>query len=178
MAQPVWTLSVDLQTKTATFTSGLADAARSARGSFDEIKDGARQMSAGVKGASGEVNYSMMEARHSVMILGEEFGAHLPRALTTFVASLGPIGPALEAAFPFLAVILGATLLIEHLSKIGEAEKAMEEASRKLTDGMAENINKVDLEIVNIEEGIRKLAGASEWDLLDQKLRLGSHTQR
>ena len=94
-------------------------------------------MSDGVRGASGQINYSMMEARHSVMILGEEFGAHLPRALTTFVASLGPIGPALEAAFPFLAVILGATLLIEHLSKIGEAERQMQEAGQKLTDGMA-----------------------------------------
>jgi len=172
MAQPVWVLSVDLQTKTATFQSGMAEAARSARGSFQDIKDGAKEMSDGVRGASGEMNYSMMEARHSVMILGEEVGVHLPRALTTFVASLGPIGPALEAAFPFLAVILGATLLIEHLAKIGEAEREMEEASRKLTDGMAGNINKVDLEITNIELGIRKLAGASEWDLIAQKLRL------
>ena len=72
-------------------------------------------------------SYSMMEARHSVMLLGEEFGIHLPRALSTFIASLGPIGPALEAAFPFLAVAVGATLLIEHLAK-------MHEAGMKLTD--------------------------------------------
>jgi hypothetical protein len=61
------------------------------------------------------------------MMLGEEFGVHLPRALTTFIAGLGPIGPALEAAFPFMAIALGATLLIEHLAK-------MHEAGEKLTD--------------------------------------------
>ena len=44
MAQPVWVLSVDLQTKTATFQSGMADAAKAARGSFNDIKQGAGDM--------------------------------------------------------------------------------------------------------------------------------------
>jgi hypothetical protein len=69
----------------------------------------------------------MGEARHSVMLLGEEFGVHLPRALTTFIAGLGPLGAALEAAFPFLAIIVGATLLLRHLEE-------MREAGAKLTD--------------------------------------------
>jgi hypothetical protein len=117
MAQPVWVLSVDLQTKTATFQTGLADAAKAARGSFTDIKGGAGEM-------GGSVNYSMMEARHSVMLLGEEFGVHLPRALTSFIASIGPIGAAMEAAFPFLAIAVGATLLLEHLAKMrAEGEK-------------------------------------------------------
>src|ERR1017187_9563063 len=111
--QPVWVLSVDLQTKTATFQSGLSDAAKSARGAFSDIKSGAGQM-------GRETSYSMMEARHGVMLLGEEFGVHLPRALTSFIASIGPIGAAMEAAFPFLAVAVGATLLIEHLAKLQE----------------------------------------------------------
>jgi hypothetical protein len=114
MAAPVWVLSVDLQAKTATFQSGLADAAKAARGSFNDIGGGA-------SGMGRSVGYSMGEARHSVMLLGEEFGVHLPRALATFIAGLGPIGAALEAAFPFLAVIVGATLLIEHLQKLREA---------------------------------------------------------
>jgi hypothetical protein len=114
MAAPVWVLSVDLQTKTATFQSGLAEAAKSARGAFTDIKGGANEM-------GQEIGYSTGEARHSVMMLGEEFGVHLPRSLTSFISGLGPIGPALEAAFPFLAIILGATLLIEHLAKLKEA---------------------------------------------------------
>ena len=114
MAQPVWVLSVDLQTKTATFQSGLADAARSARGAFTDIKGGAGE-------AGAATAYSMMEARHSVMMLGEEFGVHLPRAVSGFIASIGPLGGALEAAFPFLAILAGATILIEHLQKVHEA---------------------------------------------------------
>src|ERR1700744_4978137 len=114
MAQPVWTLSVDLQTKTATFQSGMSDAAKAARGSFQEIKEGAREM-------GRETSGSMMEARHGVMLLGEEFGVHLPRGLTMFISSLGPVPAAMEAAFPFLAIVVGATLLLEHLSKLKEA---------------------------------------------------------
>jgi hypothetical protein len=120
MSQPVWTLSVDLQTRTATFQSGLADAAKAARGSFQEIKDGAHTM-------GRETGVSMTEARHGVMLLGEEFGVHLPRALTSFISSLGPVGAAMEAAFPFLAIIVGATLLLEHLAKVrAEGEKLTE----------------------------------------------------
>src|ERR1700733_3465926 len=113
MAAPVWSLSVNLETKTATFQSGMADAARSARGAFSEIKQGADEM-------GRETSGSMMEARHGVMLLGEEFGIHLPRALSTFIASIGPIGAAMEAAFPFLAIAVGATLLIEALVKMHE----------------------------------------------------------
>src|SRR5258708_1556271 len=113
MAVPVWTLSVDLQTRTATFQTGMADAAKSARTSFTEIKEGAREM-------GSATSYSMMEARHGVMLLGEEFGIHIPRALTAFITSLGPVGAAMQAAFPFLAIIVGATLLLEHLSKLKE----------------------------------------------------------
>jgi hypothetical protein len=118
MSTPVWTLSVDLQAKTATFQSGMSDAAKAARGSFQEIKQDANEMGRATGG-------SMMEARHGVMLLGEEFGVHLPRALTSFIASIGPIGAAMEAAFPFLAIIVGATLLLEHLSKLKEKGEAL-----------------------------------------------------
>lgn len=68
-----------------------------------------------------EVGTNMFEARHGVMLLGEEFGIKLPRALTAFITSIGPVGAAMEAAFPFLAIAVGATLLIEHLGKMREA---------------------------------------------------------
>ncbi len=113
MSNQVWSLSVDLQTKTATFSSGLADAARNARSSFSEIKAGAADMGRSTSGSMGE-------ARHGVMLLGEEFGVHLPRGLTTFIASLGPVGAAMEMAFPFLAILVGATLLLKHLAKLKE----------------------------------------------------------
>lgn len=141
MAAPVWVLSVDLQTKTATFQSGMADAAKSARGAFNDIKSGAGDM-------GGAVNYSMGEARHSVMLLGEEFGVHLPRALSTFIAGLGPIGPALEMAFPFLAIAVGATLLIEHLVKMHEAGEKLTEDQSKFGSAVETAWNSLDQKII------------------------------
>jgi chemotaxis protein histidine kinase CheA len=172
MAQPVWTLSVDLQTKTATFQTGMAEAAQSARGAFKDIQQSSNEMAGGVEEASGRVGYSMTEARHGVMMLGEEFGIHLPRGLTTFIASLGPVGAAMEAAFPFLAIILGATLLIEHLTKLGDAAEKASEAGRALGDDMDKGIIKAKEGMVDAEIEIRKLAGEPAWDLLDQKLKL------
>ena len=172
MAAPVWVLSVDLATKTATFQSGMGDAAKSARGAFSDIKSGASDMSGGVRGSMRDTGYSMMEARHGIMMLGEEFGVHLPRGITSFISSIGPIGAAMETAFPFLAIGLGATLLIEHLVKMGEAEEKVLEAGRKLSDGMSENLDKVNLDIVKTEIEIRKLADSPAWDLLGEKLRL------
>ncbi len=101
MAAPVWVLSVDLQAKTATFQSGMAEAAKSARGSFTDIKTGSSEM-------GGHVNTNMFAARHSVMALSEAFGGQLPRAITAFIAHIGPLGALLEAAFPFAAIGLGA----------------------------------------------------------------------
>ena len=139
--QPVWVLSVDLQTKTATFQSGLSDAAKSARGAFSDIKSGAGQM-------GRETSYSMMEARHGVMLLGEEFGVHLPRALTSFIASIGPIGAAMEAAFPFLAVAVGATLLIEHLAKLRAAGLQLTEDQEKFGTAAQNAFNKLEDKII------------------------------
>jgi hypothetical protein len=117
MTAPVWTLSVDLQTKTAVFQSGLADAAKAARGSFNDIKTSAGEMGTGVR-------FSMRESRESVAAVGEMFGLHLPSAITRTIAGLETLGPALAAALPFAAIAVGAVLFIEHLRKMREeAEK-------------------------------------------------------
>jgi hypothetical protein len=152
VAQPVWVLSVDLQTKTATFTSGMADAAKAARGSFNEVKDGARV-------ASEATSYSMLEARHSVMLMAEEMGGHVPRAIASFIASLGPIGPALEAAFPFLAIAVGATLLIEHMAKLKEAAEKLESAQMHFKIASQEAFNGLDDKLLEVQKHIDELRG-------------------
>ncbi|MBB5059097.1 hypothetical protein HDF16_003820 [Granulicella aggregans] len=124
MAQPVWVLSVDLQTKTATFQSGMADAAKSARGAFTEIKSGSAEMSSAVGGHA-------FASRHAVMALSESFGETMPRAITALLVHIGPLGAALEAAFPFAAIALGAVLVIEHLAKLhAEGVKLTEDQVR------------------------------------------------
>jgi hypothetical protein len=150
MAQPVWVLSVDLQTKTATFQTGLAEAAKTARASFNDIKTGA-------DGMGSAVGSSMTASRHSVMLLTEEFGVHLPRALTSFIAGLGPIGPALNAAFPFLAIAVGATLLIEHLEKLHQAGEKLTEDQLKLGTAVADAFNALDVKILQAQKRIDEL---------------------
>lgn len=152
MAQPVWVLSVDLQAKTATFQTGMSEAARSARGAFDEI--------GGAAGQGGRrVGSGMMEARHSVMLLGEEFGVHIPRALATFIAGLGPIGAAMEAAFPFLAIAVGATLLIEHLVKMHEAGEKLTEDQVKFGTAVNNAFNSLDNKILEAQKRADELRG-------------------
>lgn len=143
---PVWVLSVDLQTRTATFQSGMNDAARAATGAFGEIKSGAATM-------GKETATSMTEARHGVMLLGEEFGVHLPRGVTTFIASLGPVGSAMEAAFPFLAIAVGATILLEHLTKLQEAGKKLTLDQENFKTAAANAFGQLDEKI--LEAGIK-----------------------
>ncbi len=142
--QPVWVLSVDLQTKTATFQSGLSDAAKSARGAFTQIKSGAGEM-------GREVSGNMMEARHGVMMLGEEFGIHLPRAVAGFLASMGPVGAAMEAAFPFLAIAALATILIEKLVKMHEEGIKLTDDQAKFAQATTNAFNQLDAKLLQAE---------------------------
>ncbi len=146
MAAPVWVLSVDLKTNTATFQSGMSEAAKSARGSFSDIKSGAGEMGT-------HVNTNMFAARHSVMALSEAFGGQLPRAITAFIAHIGPLGAVLEAAFPFAAIGLGAVLLIEHLQKLKEEGIKLTEDQVKFGTAVQMAFNSLDQKLLTA--GIR-----------------------
>jgi hypothetical protein len=133
-----------LETKSAAFVSGLGEAAKAARGSFSDIKGGAREM-------GGEVGGSMTEARHSVMIMAELFGSHMPRALASFIAGLGPMGAALEAAFPFMAVALGASLLLEKLVKMQEEGEKLTEDQVKFGTAVNTAFNSLDQKLIQAQ---------------------------
>jgi hypothetical protein len=171
MSAPVWSLSVDLQAKTASFTTGMAGAAQAARASFGDISESAKSMSSDVADASDSVDYSMTEARHGVTMLGEEFGVHLPRGITTFIASLGPVGAAMEAAFPFLAIILGATLLIEHLAKVDEEAKKLAADQNKAFESAALHIEQATAKSLELKIRLAELTGGPVTELA-AKLRI------
>ena len=116
----------------------------------------------------------MTEARHGVMLLGEEFGVHLPRALTSFIASLGPIGAAMEAAFPFLAIVVGATLLLEHLAKLKQEGAALTESQTQFGTTVANVLNGLNDKL--LEAGIKTddLRG-NHLAALDKQLQLIDH---
>jgi hypothetical protein len=87
------------------------------------------------------------------MLLGEEFGVHLPRGITTFLASLGPVAAAMEAAFPFLAIAVGATLLIEHLAKIRAEGQQLTQDQVKFGTAVQTAFNTLDERL--LQAGIR-----------------------
>lgn len=146
MAQPVWILSVDLQTKTATFQSGLADAARSARGAFSDIKSGSDEM-------GGHIGSNMFASRHAIMAVSEAFGVQMPRAITALITHIGPLGAALESAFPFAAIALGAVLVIEKLAEIKEKGFELTEDQIKFGTAAQNAFNKLDEKL--LQAGIR-----------------------
>ena len=146
MSQPVWVLSVDLQTKTATFQSGLADAAKSARGAFQDIKSGSQEM-------GGHVSSNMFASRHAIMAVSEAFGDTMPRAITALLVHIGPLSAALEAAFPYAAIALAAVLLIEHMSKLKEKGFELTEDQIKFGTAAENAFNKLDEKL--LQAGIR-----------------------
>lgn len=160
MAVPVWQLSVNLETKSASFTTGMAEAAKSARSSFTEIKDGANEMGRVTGGSMGE-------ARHSVMMLGEEFGVHLPRGVTSFISSLGPVQAAMSAAFPFLAIAAGATILIEKLTKMGDEAAKSGQAWLAISDDIAKWGRTSKEELLDVQIQLDKLSGDKLKELQD-----------
>jgi hypothetical protein len=121
---------VNLEANTAEFSGDLAKAAGTAQ-----------EFGAAAAEAGTEADYSMREARGTVALLGEEIGVRVPRHLQTFIAELGPIGPALEAAFSAVALIALIELLVkgeekirkwfDSLSDLTAAEKASFDAATK-----------------------------------------------
>jgi hypothetical protein len=116
-------------------------------------------MGSGVGEATGRMGGHMMEARHGVMMLGEEFGVHLPRGVSTFIASIGPVGAAMEAAFPFLAIILGATILMEHLDKVKAKAGELTKAQTKATEDTADTFDKLNDRMLQVGARADDLAG-------------------
>ena len=121
MAGEVGNLTVNLGLNAAGFSGGITEAGKAARKCGQDIKQGME-----------EGKYSMMEARHAIMMVGEEFGVHIPRGVSTMIASIGPVGGLLAAAFPFAAIALGATLVFREIAKVREE-------AVKLADALSES---------------------------------------
>jgi len=159
----VGALIIRLQAETAQFREDMGKV----KGDLNDLK--------GVSSdAGGAVDYSMTEARHSVMLLGEEFGIHLPRGITTFIASLGPIGAALEAAFPFLAIAVGATLLIEHLVKVQEQAEKLHDSQLELGAAAANSMTRWRDKLLEVQKAADDLAG-NHLGALEKELQLIDH---
>jgi hypothetical protein len=116
MATIVGTLQVDLVANTATFTADLG-----------KCKDGLNDFAKGAEDAGQRVDFSMREARGSLMLVEGELGTHLPREMNTLLASIPGLGEAFATMLPVIGIIAAIGLI----TRLYEAhEKAAEEISK------------------------------------------------
>ncbi len=110
--------------------AGAEQSSDAVKKSTSEMKQGFADTGNASKDAADKMNYSMTEARHSIMELGAETGIHMPRAVASFVASVAPVGAILAAAFPAIAVIALIDVFGKAIDKIKElSESAEKEAA-------------------------------------------------
>ena len=103
-------LVVNLKAQTASFTDSMGKT----RQTFADFGEDA-------KTAGRAVDFSMRDARGSMMLLGEECGVRIPRELRTLIAELPGVG----AAFAALVPIVGAVFAVGMVYKWVEAHKEM-----------------------------------------------------
>lgn len=152
MAAPVWQLTVDLQAKTAVFTTGLADAAKKARGSFQDIKTGAQDMAEGSSRGFGDIRHSLGLLDNSIRGAHGAAMADAIRLTAQFVDVSG--------ALPFAAMaggfILVGGLIVEAVKKLQEYRQQAEklgESQEKFGTAINDVFNHLNEKI--LEAGIR-----------------------
>jgi hypothetical protein len=173
MAQPVWVLSVDLQTKTATFQAGMADAARSARGAFNEISHGSGKMAEDVKEGS-------IDVRHSIGLVDNFIrGAHA-QAIADLVRMYGQSAIVMRT-LPLAATAAGIGLIGGIAFEVYEKMHKLAEEEEKLTDdtvkyGTAANtvFRSLDDKLLAAQKQADELSG-NHLDALKKQLILIDH---
>jgi hypothetical protein len=150
MAAPVWVLSVDLQTKTATFTTGLAEAARSARGSFQEIQGHAKSMGEGVE--KGSIN-----AQQALGVLSNTIRGDVENAVIDLVNELSHTSVVM-AALPIAAAVGALGLLVNIAVEVAAKFKEWREESGKLNDEMTRFGTTVDNSLGDLDDRLLEAA--------------------
>jgi hypothetical protein len=144
MATIVGQLQVNVTTGQATLT-------------FDDAKKKLDEFGESGKAASEKLDYSMREARESIMLTGEALGVHLPAGITRVIASLGSLGPALEAALPAAAIIAAVALIAEHYQKVAEAQRKAATESQNLSIAQADETKALELTNLKLDDQIARL---------------------
>jgi hypothetical protein len=127
---------------------------------FEKLAQSSRSAGNSAKEGVEQVTHVSMEARHGVMMLGEEFGVRLPRAIAGFIASLGPVGAAMAAAFPILAIVALFDILSEKIISISEKPARIAEAWSKYDETVFSSgehiraeIDKEEQKLIEMTEG-------------------------
>jgi len=173
MAAPVWTLSVDLQTKTASFTTGMAEAARVARSSFSQIRNDAKE-------GGAETSKSFINAQQALGVLTNSLRGDAENALADIIRELSHTG-AVMAALPFAAVggglLLAINLAVEAAAKLREWREEQEKITTEQTrfgTALRESFNGLDEKILQAEERTDELTN-NHLGALKKQLELIDH---
>jgi hypothetical protein len=122
---------------------------------------------------AGRTETSTRGAREAIRGLGEEIGVHMPRFVSSWLASLGPVSGVMSAAFAPIAVIG----LVEVLGKIpGALEKGIDwlhgwnEAAKEAFEESTHRATEWAVEQVDIHERLRAIQligveGLQKYDL-------------
>jgi hypothetical protein len=129
----------------------------------------------GAEDASGRINYSMREARESVLLTTDAFGVHLPGGIARAISSIAPLGPALEAAMPVAAIAAGAILLVEHIHKVREEAEKLVQAQANFGTTSQNVFNNLNDKLLEAEKRADELRG-DHLSALQKELELIDHT--
>lgn len=138
-----------------------------------------------LKKATDGAEYSMQKARLAGMELDNLFGIRMPRALTTFIAGLGGVGPALASAFSVVAVIgivdVIATQLPAAFEKLGGYITGWDETRKKAYDHFLEDNKKAIDELTRFQAKMAEISGGQQAGnevTLEQKLKEAGDASR
>jgi hypothetical protein len=134
-----------LEANTASFTGDLGKAS----GSLKVLANDA-------EGAGETVDFSMRDARGSMMLLGEEAGIHVPRELRTLIAEIPGVGEAFAALVPLIGAVFALGMIYKFVDAHKRAIQDLSEDEKTLYDNATKGAEK----FLRAQEGSIKAAYA------------------
>jgi hypothetical protein len=144
----IGTLVIDLEANTATFTGDLGNASQAVE-----------NFGASASEAGEQIDFSMREAKGSMMLLGEEVGVHIPRHLQTLIAEIPGVGVAFAEMLPLVGVIAAIALITKFIEKNDEAKTKMDNVWSSIAQSGEQSMDRLKLKTMEVEEQTQKLAG-------------------
>src|ERR1022692_2586775 len=131
------------------------------RANLTEFKSGMTEAT-GVAGKATKdmaesMDYSMREARGSMMLLEHEMGIKLPREINTLLASVPGIGLAFEALLPIMAAVFAAKMIYDMVEAHKKAITDLAEAWQKFGNDSANSLRTTADKILGVQIQIDEL---------------------
>lgn len=144
-------LIIRLQAETAQFREDMG-----------KVKDSLKDLKDQGKDTGDALDYSMLNARGSMMIIEQISGVRLPRALNTLVASIGPVGSAFAMMLPIIGVAAALAIilkLVDAHEKLAAAVRKSEGDNALLSMREEDTAKSMELANLKIQDQINKLQG-------------------